>query len=652
MSRVNDGICDCCDGADEPKSKQCPDICELVLREERERQRLLKENFAKGYARRQKELQAYQEMLTTAQEELDAVTVEHTSLQSQIDSVEKDIEQLKHDNLRQRIQALRDTIMSLSHESESTDDAPLKGLLEPLSEEGLVTVIVQACQLAGEQQGSFEEHSSTCVPLRLAGLDVGIVWGEEDYKEGTVTEERLHSTSNEWQDVIDRNAAGEIVWSVNDDKKNTSRRRLTEEEHYDDDVAYEEHWDEEDYPEEDYLDHYDDYDEEIKAVDDEAEEMNQELLDGVKAYAFSAARLSFLNRASHLITKIDDLMKVTDEDEEQGDDRLNAPKVDPMAIQAVRNTLKRRKESIERGFKYAVSAQILVKPVESSHQDLVALAAGTLYHGMIRSSDLWQILAYMTVQFPSHACFSPWSILCPPQVSDHNGNPFPPLPIVEAVKHYCEEGPHSDASIICDTNVDEEIPSSIHDHYYGYTVIEPRNDDDVLSKAFARLDNVVNRSEIVKLEEKRDELKGKLESLSSRMRELEEQMGGRDHSKYGSQGELYSLRDSCHSVQEGKYEYEICIFGRATQKAHGNKSGTQLGRWSGIKVDEETGMRTMEWTRGAQCWNGPERSATVHVTCGAENKVLSAEEPDTCRYVLEMESYVACDDEYKERHGL
>ena len=118
--------------------------------------------------------------------------------------------------------------------------------------------------------------------------------------------------------------------------------------------------------------------------------------DGVKANAFSAARLSFLNRASHLISKIDDLTKesIDDEEEEGGeektDDRLNIPEhqnVDPMALQQVRTTLRKRQEAIQRGLKYAVSAEILVQPLEHSHPDLVALAAGTLYHGKIRSSD-------------------------------------------------------------------------------------------------------------------------------------------------------------------------------------------------------------------------------------------------------------------------
>jgi len=655
VSRINDGICDCCDGADETASGvKCPDVCEEVLKQERERLHLLQKHFETGHARRQEELVAYQEMLTSTEAQFQTVLQEYNTVQSKLETIQQTMKQLKHDNLKQRLLAMKDTILSLSHQHDG--DEPLKGLLEPLSKEGLVTVIVQACQLAGEQD--FVAHDDdTCVPLRLAGLDVGILWGREDYKEATVTEERLDLSTNTWQDLIDFNAAGETVWSVQHlQQKEKSRRRLMDEQeeiHDDDDVAYndEEHWEEEDFPEP-YDDHYED-EEEVAKNNISEEEMNQELLDGVKAYAFSAARLSFLNRASHLISKIDDLMKDTEEEEEEEntDDRLNAPKLDPIAIQQVRNTLQQRQHSIQRGLKYAVSAEILVKPLQASHPDLVALAAGTLYHGNIRSSDLWQILAYMTVEFPTHACFSPWSILCPPEVKDQNGTPFPPLPIVKAVEEFCADA-HADTSIICDTNGEEEIPTSIHHHYYGYSVIEPRDEHDVLSKAFARLDNVGDRTEIIKLEDQRDELTTRQDELSQQMRELEDQMGGRDHSKYGNDGELYSLRDSCHSVQEGKYDYEVCIFGRAQQKEHGKSSGTSLGNWQGIRVDEETGLRTMEWTRGQKCWNGPERSATVYVTCGAENKVLSAEEPDTCRYVLEMESYIACDDDYKQRHGL
>ena len=77
-----------------------------------------------------------------------------------------------------------------------------------------------------------------------------------------------------------------------------------------------------------------------------------------------------------------------------------------------------------------------------------------------------------------------------------------------------------------------------------------------------------------------------------------------------------------------------------------------MGKWNGVEFDEETGQRILKWTGGVKCWNGPQRSATAYVTCGAETKVLLADEPDTCRYVLQMESHIACDDTFKELHEL
>jgi protein kinase C substrate 80K-H len=110
----------------------------------------------------------------------------------------------------------------------------------------------------------------------------------------------------------------------------------------------------------------------------------------------------------------------------------------------------------------------------------------------------------------------------------------------------------------------------------------------------------------------------------------------------GENGELHSMADQCYSVLAGKYTYEVCVFGRASQK-EGKGGGTTLGNWRGIERDEESGDRVMK------C---PQRSATVFVTCGAEHKLLSADEPDTCRYVFEMESPIGCDDVYKAKMGL
>ena len=105
----------------------------------------------------------------------------------------------------------------------------------------------------------------------------------------------------------------------------------------------------------------------------------------------------------------------------------------------------------------------------------------------------------------------------------------------------------------------------------------------------------------------------------------------------------------------------MCIFGKALQKEGKDKSGgTNLGKWSGIEYIADDGedngesdnngnnnKRVMKWENGAKCWNGPKRSATVYMTCGKEHKLVSADEPDTCRYVFTMESYLACDEAHK-----
>jgi protein kinase C substrate 80K-H len=95
------------------------------------------------------------------------------------------------------------------------------------------------------------------------------------------------------------------------------------------------------------------------------------------------------------------------------------------------------------------------------------------------------------------------------------------------------------------------------------------------------------------------------------------------------------------------------MFGRSYQRdGSGKKSGTDLGKWEGASIDETTGTRIWKWTGGQKCWNGPKRSATVLVTCGAETKIISADEPNICEYEFKMESYIGCDDRHRTAHEI
>lgn len=83
----------------------------------------------------------------------------------------------------------------------------------------------------------------------------------------------------------------------------------------------------------------------------------------------------------------------------------------------------------------------------------------------------------------------------------------------------------------------------------------------------------------------------------------------------------------------------MCPYDKAEQKE--KHSSTDLGKFE--KYDAVA--KTLSFTNGARCWNGPARSLTVNLVCGAKNEIVSVEEPGKCIYTMKFYTPAVCQPE-------
>jgi protein kinase C substrate 80K-H len=630
----------------------------------------MENDYEVGSEKRKLHLQEFQELVERTLKELQIHDQALLEKSRELQAVEVQVQAKEAEFVEQR----RKDVLTTAQKMNASDGTA--GLLEALSTEELVLFLQLLCQLSGEMEGSIQEK--TCVPLRLSGLDIGIVWEDEVFKDATVN---LVNTQEEegrklWLDLVLENTKnGQKVWSKrklnirhNDNKRKPNRRRLDDYYHDDDYGNYNEgefddydaYRDDEDEDDEPYREH-------VEESDPQEPEVKGEEIENIKLQVegtlFSRPRKMFLAQAESLLDKIEAKLKEgtddTDEHAEEQEGEEQSPKedvekYDAEVLQNVKDSLKKRQQSIKRGLQYGVSGQILgsaiIQQKDSSHArtDLLQLAVGMLVHSKVTSEHVWYVLTSMipdlTFFDDSQVCASPLANRCPVKSLQRLGKSYPPTAILVAGQTACERALEDINVAGC--NAVEAIPNSIPDGYYGYKEIKPRGQDDTFFGLFASFDNSESLAELKTLEDSRQTLENEKSDVERTIETLEKNIGGRDQTN--ANPELHGLLDECFSVTEGKYDYEVCINGKAQQKDKGAASGTSLGRWKGMSMED--GQRVMKWENGQKCWNGPERSVTVYIQCGAETQLLSAEEPDTCRYVLQMESYIACDDEFYQKY--
>ncbi|KAK4791123.1 hypothetical protein SAY86_031536 [Trapa natans] len=111
-----------------------------------------------------------------------------------------------------------------------------------------------------------------------------------------------------------------------------------------------------------------------------------------------------------------------------------------------------------------------------------------------------------------------------------------------------------------------------------------------------------DKSEAARVRKEYDELSTKLSNMQSRISSLSKKI----KLDFGPEKEFYSLYGHCFETKENKYVYKVCPFKQATQEEGYSK--TRLGRWD--KFDDS--YRTMIFSGGDNCWNGPNRSLKVY----------------------------------------
>uniref|UniRef100_A0A8C7I2M7 Glucosidase 2 subunit beta n=1 Tax=Oncorhynchus kisutch TaxID=8019 RepID=A0A8C7I2M7_ONCKI len=121
-------------------------------------------------------------------------------------------------------------------------------------------------------------------------------------------------------------------------------------------------------------------------------------------------------------------------------------------------------------------------------------------------------------------------------------------------------------------------------------------------------------------------------------RNLEKEIGF----DFGPSAEFAYLYSQCYELSTSEYIYRLCPFNRVSQKPKFGGSETNLGLWGQWAGPEGNLYSVMKYDHGQGCWQGPNRSTTVKLTCGKETVVTSTSEPSRCEYLMEFTTPAVC----------
>jgi len=111
---------------------------------------------------------------------------------------------------------------------------------------------------------------------------------------------------------------------------------------------------------------------------------------------------------------------------------------------------------------------------------------------------------------------------------------------------------------------------------------------------------------------------------------------------FGENKQFFTLKDQCYEFTDLQYTYKMCAFDKTTQRSKSGGAEHNLGKWGHWDGPEGSKYSAMLYEKGQNCWNGPDRSTKVILSCGLNNELVSASEPNRCEYQFEFLTPAAC----------
>uniref|UniRef100_A0A2S2PPG1 Glucosidase 2 subunit beta n=1 Tax=Schizaphis graminum TaxID=13262 RepID=A0A2S2PPG1_SCHGA len=168
-------------------------------------------------------------------------------------------------------------------------------------------------------------------------------------------------------------------------------------------------------------------------------------------------------------------------------------------------------------------------------------------------------------------------------------------------------------------------------------------DDEVKYTESEELDESQYDEETKLIVEEAKQARNAFEEADRKFRDLQREITHLQESlnkDFGPEDEFAPLDGECYELSDREYVYKLCLFDQITQRSKNGGSEVRLGTWNNWIGEPK--YRTMLYDRGQHCWNGPQRSTHVRLSCGLEPVLLSATEPNRCEYAMDFVVPAVC----------